>query len=59
MWSIVAIGDGLVHVLPVQDRRTHEAKIGCWCEPKQDTERYNLFIHNAADRREMIGSEEA
>jgi hypothetical protein len=39
-----------VHVVPVNDRRSHDASFGCWCEPRIERD---LVIHNSADRREF------
>lgn len=42
-----------IHVLPVNDLREHEASAFCFCKPKRDTERPEVYIHNALDRREF------
>lgn len=42
------------HVMPVDDRRVHQALPTCWCVPKHDTEKPHVLIHNSVDRREML-----
>lgn len=40
------------HVIPRDDLREHVSEVDCWCNPKQDEEEQNLWIHNSMDRRE-------
>lgn len=51
--ALTAAGDH-VHVMPVDDRRVHLALPTCWCEPKHDSDKQNVLIHNSVDRREML-----
>ena len=40
------------HIIPVNDLREHEYSEYCWCNPTEDTEYVNLFVHHSMDGRE-------
>lgn len=42
----------ILHVVPVNDTREHEALLECWCCPQQDDENEDVYIHRSADGRE-------
>ena len=41
-----------LHVIPLNDLREHEVKVGCWCHPTEDDTTPDLWIHHALDGRE-------
>ncbi len=42
----------MLHVVPVNDLREHEASPLCWCKPRPDDEEPLCYVHNSMDRRE-------
>ena len=42
----------VLHVVPLNDMREHEAKTTCWCNPTQDDEEPRIWVHHALDGRE-------
>ena len=40
------------HVIPIDDLRDHESSQVCWCNPTEDEECPNLFVHHSMDGRE-------
>lgn len=44
--------DNTLHVMPVNDLKEHTPNTDCWCNPTQDTEELELYIHHALDGRE-------
>lgn len=58
MESMYRSTDDLIHVVPLNDLREHEASITCWCHPTQDEEEPFVIIHNALDQREKYESGE-
>ena len=42
-----------VHVIPVNDRREHEAEADCWCVPMADDLDPDVLVHNALDGRDI------
>ena len=49
-----------IHVLPVDDIKSHEENTKCHCNPKLEVIGANLLIvHNAFDHREIIEEIEA
>lgn len=40
------------HVIPLNDLREHMSLPICWCNPVEDKETPNLWVHNALDGRE-------
>lgn len=43
--------DDEVHVVPIGDTREHVCSKDCWCEPEEDDEEPDIWLHNAADGR--------
>lgn len=43
-----------VHVMPINDTHLHRLCRTCWCEPVQDAEQPDVYIHNSADQRERF-----
>jgi hypothetical protein len=50
---VIPIHD-IVHVLPIDDIREHEASMSCWCRPTEDDETDGLFVHHSMDGREQF-----
>jgi hypothetical protein len=46
-------GSHWTHVMPRDDLREHEARVGCWCGPTADEEEPTILIHHAMDLREQ------
>lgn len=42
-----------LHVIPVNDLWEHKCSVGCFCEPVQDKECPELYVHRSLDRREL------
>lgn len=42
----------LIHVVPLNDLRDHEASITCWCHPTPDEDEPQVILHHALDQRE-------
>lgn len=49
-WCHIALENGEIHVVPIDDLRWHDAE--CWCKPVRDIEHPNVVVHNAMDQRE-------
>lgn len=41
-----------IHLVPCSDTRLHQLCSTCWCEPSEDTEAADFWVHSSADRRE-------
>lgn len=46
------------HIIPLGDWREHAATCTCWCNPQEDSEVPDLWIHNAMDQRDKYESGE-
>ena len=44
--------DTVIHVVPLNDLREHEASTTCWCKPTEDDEWPDIWVHHSMDRRE-------
>ena len=44
------------HTVPIDDLRSHDESVKCWCRPFMDGE---VCVHNAMDRREYVERGEA
>ena len=44
------VGD--LHVVPMNDLRDHVTNAECWCNPTQDDECLDVWVHHSMDRRE-------
>jgi len=56
MWEVVE-EDNTMHVLPQDDLKPHNLTTSCWCKPIKDPrwkKSIPIWIHNSADRRELI-----
>lgn len=42
------------HLVPCGDTRLHQLDPSCWCNPTEDDECPDFWIHNAADQRELF-----
>lgn len=40
------------HIVPVGDLRDHEADPTCWCNPTEDEDDPDIWVHHSMDRRE-------
>jgi len=38
--------DRTLHVVPLDDVKEHPASPSCWCNPDQDPEQPNVYIHH-------------
>lgn len=43
----------ILHLVPCNDLRLHQLDPSCWCQPTEDSETADYWIHNSADRREL------
>lgn len=43
-----------IHLVPCNDLRLHQLDPSCWCQPQEDEETPDFYVHNAADRRELF-----
>lgn len=41
-----------VHVVPLNDLREHTASTDCWCNPTEDDEWPDVWVHHSMDKRE-------
>lgn len=41
-----------VHVVPLNDTRTHDLSEACWCQPTYEVDDGDVYIHTSADGRE-------
>ena len=41
-----------VHVIPLNDLREHTASVNCWCQPTEDGEWPDIWVHHSMDQRE-------
>jgi hypothetical protein len=41
-----------VHVVPVNDLREHTPRPDCWCNPTEDNEWPDVWVHHSMDKRE-------
>ena len=46
----------LIHVMPLDDLREHEASTACWCHPTPDEEEPSVIVHHSLDQREKYES---
>ena len=42
------------HLVPCGDTRLHQLDPTCWCQPVEDAETPDFWIHAAADQRELF-----
>jgi len=54
LWGIYASPRKyIVHVMPEDDLKEHDASIDCWCGPRRAKEGWSFVVsHNALDGRE-------
>jgi nicotinamide mononucleotide adenylyltransferase len=45
--------DAVIHVVPLNDLREHEARTDCWCKPAEDDEYPDIWVHHSMDQREQ------
>ena len=43
----------MIHVIPVNDIKSHEESVHCHCKPKVDWD-LDVVVHNAFDHREAV-----
>jgi hypothetical protein len=41
-----------VHVVPINDLREHTPRPDCWCNPTEDNEWPDVWVHHSMDKRE-------
>jgi len=46
--------DNTIHVVPVGDLREHLSSKDCWCNPTEDEECPEIYIHHSMDGREAF-----
>lgn len=51
-WAAFQDGLNNFHLIPLNDTKFHTTSEACYCEPTQDFERSDMFIHHALDQRE-------
>jgi hypothetical protein len=44
----------LWHIIPMGDLRDHVPEVTCWCNPEQDEERTDVYLHHSLDGREKF-----
>jgi len=50
MWEGRRLENGELHVIPLDDLRTHHETPNCWCTPSLDD---HVYVHSSLDRREL------
>jgi hypothetical protein len=57
-WELVPIywrnAVTVTHLVPCNDIRQHQLDPVCWCQPVEDQETPDFWIHNSADGREKF-----
>lgn len=46
------MNDDSIHTMPADDLREHISRSNCWCNPTQDDDEPDLWVHHSMDRRE-------
>ena len=52
-WDVYRLNNVQLHTIPTDDMRPHVVSVRCWCDPYEDYNSDDCWIHNSLDQREL------